>query len=152
VGEMPIGASLPGSGVVATLVPKSLASTVTPGYQADSPLVFVQVQAGRATASEACRAREGVVLAVKDHPEATVLYRATGSNGSYQKGLGTSAEGVAIVTGLPADASPVELMAQKMGCNYTVSYGDANSATLVPILRTPLSPGVITYQSINPNR
>jgi hypothetical protein len=152
VGEMPIGAGLPATGVVATLVPRSLATTVTPGYQADSPLVFVQVQAGRATATEACRARDGVVLAVKGHPEATVMYRATGSNGSYQKGFGTSAEGVAIVTGLPADASPVELVAQKAGCNYNVSYGDANSATLVPILRTPLSPGVITYQSINPNR
>ncbi len=152
VGEMPIGADLPPSGVVGTLVPRSLAATVTPGYQAESPLVFVQVQAGRATASDACRAREGVLLGVKDHPEATVLYRATGSNGSYQRGLGTSAEGVAIVAGLAPDSGPIELVAQKMGCDYTLSYGDANSPALVPILRTPISAGVVTYQSINPTR
>jgi hypothetical protein len=152
VGEIAISEALPATGVAATMVPRNLASTVTPGYLPDRPLVFVQVQSGRSTASEACRLREGVVLGVKGHPDATVLYRATGSNGSYQKGFGTSAEGVAILTGLPADGEPVELVAQKTGCSYTLSYGDANSAALVPILRTPLFPGVITYQSINPAR
>jgi hypothetical protein len=151
VGEMAVSDALPGN-IVGTLVPRSLASTVTPGYQPESPLVLVEVQAGRATGAEACRAREGVVLAVKDHPGATVLYRAMGSNGSYQRTAGTSPEGVAIVTGLPANAGPVELVAQKTGCSYTLSYGDVNSPALVPIVRTPLSPGVITFQTINPAR
>jgi hypothetical protein len=152
VGEITIGPALPAAGLVATLVPSSLASTVTPGYQPTSALLFVQVQAGRANATEACRGREGVVLGVKGHPGATVVYRATGSNGSYQKGFGTSAEGVAIVTGLPPGATSVEIVAQKTGCSYTLAYGDASSTTLVPILRTPLAPGVITHQILNPVR
>ena len=152
VGEVAIGPALPTGGLVATLVPRNLASTVTPGYQMASPLVFIQVQAGRATADEACRARDGVILGVKDHPGATVMYRASGSNGSYQRGFGTSTEGVAIVTGLPPDATAVEIVAQKTGCSYVLAYGDASSATLVPILRTPLAPGVITHQTVNPVR
>ena len=59
VGEIAIGPSLPATGLVATLVPTGLASTVTPGYQPMSPLLFVQVQAGRTAASEACRNRDG---------------------------------------------------------------------------------------------
>jgi hypothetical protein len=152
MGEFAIGPAVPATGLVAMLVPKNLAATVVPGYQPDSPMLFVQVQAGRATGSDACRARDGVVLAVEGFPGATVLYRATGSNGSYQRAFGTSGEGVAIVTGLPADANAVDLSATKMGCSYTLSYGDANSPTLLPILRTPLAPGVITQQSINPAR
>jgi hypothetical protein len=152
IGEFAVGPAVPVAGLVATLVPKTLASTVVPGYQADSPMVFVQVQAGRASASEPCRARDGVVLAVEGQPNATVLYRATGSNGSYQKTVGTSAEGVAIVTGLAAETTTVDLVARKTGCSYTLSYGDANSPTLLPILRTPLAPGVITHQSVNPDR
>jgi hypothetical protein len=152
MGEFAVGPALPAAGLVATMVPKTLAATVVPGYQAEGPMLFVQVQAGRANASEACRLREGVSVGVAGHPNVTVLYRATGSNGSYQRTMGTSAEGVAIMTGLPADATAVDLVAQKMGCNYTLSYGDANSPTLLPILRTPLAKGVITHQSINPAR
>ncbi len=152
IGEFAVGPAVPTAGLVATLVPKSLASTVVPGYQADSPMLFVQVQAGRTSANEPCRARDGVVLGVEGHPNVTVMYRASGSNGSYQKAVGTSAEGVAIVTGLPADTGSVDLLATKMGCSYMLSYGDANSPALLPILRTPLAPGVITHQSVNPVR
>ena len=45
------------------------------------------------------------------------------------------------MTGLPADATAVDLSARKLGCSYTLSYGDANSPNLLPILRTPLAPG-----------
>ena len=56
------------------------------------------------------------------------------------------------MTGLPRDATSVEIVAQKTGCTYSLAYGDANSSTLTPIVRTPLSPGVITHQIVNPVR
>jgi hypothetical protein len=152
VGEVAVTALQPVAPVTATMVPAQIGSTVVPVYRATDPLIYLQVQMGRPDAPEACRTREGVVFSVKGHPEAQVSYRAAGSNGGYVKSSATTIEGVALISGLAASAGPVEIFALKPGCSYTLAYGDVNSPSLLPILRTPLAAGAITHQVINPVR
>jgi hypothetical protein len=152
-GEFAVSASASTPVLSATMIPDAAAPGLLPGYRADRPLIYVQVQAGRSTAPDACRARDGVALAVKDHPEAMVLYRGIGSNAAYVSGKATTTEGTAIIVGLiAATTGSVQVQATKSGCTYTAAYGDANSAALLPILRTPLAKGALTYLSINPMR
>jgi hypothetical protein len=143
---------LPRAPLLGTMVPERIGNTVVPGYRPTDPLVYLQVEMGRSDAAEACRSRDGVVFSVKGHPEAQVSYRAAGSNGGYTKTSATSIEGVAIISGLSPTVPAVEILAVKPGCSYRLAYGDVNSTTLLPILRTPLSPGTITHQVINPVR
>jgi hypothetical protein len=151
LGEVAVTESFPSTPVVATLVPMRLAASVVPPFRGEAALVYLQVQMGRATAPEACRSPAGVTFVVKDHPEATVLYRATGSNAGYSRAVATGEEGVALVVGLPPLPS-VEVMASKPDCPYQLAYGDASAPFLVPILRTPLQAGTITHQVVNPIR
>lgn len=152
VGEVMVTEGLPRAPMMGTMVPERIGSTVVPAYRPADPLVYLQVQMGRSDAPEACRSREGVVLSVKGHPEAQVTYRAAGSNGGYTMTSATSIEGVAIISGLSASTGVVEILAAKPGCTYRLAYGDVNSTSLLPILRTPLAAGTITHQMINPVR
>lgn len=152
IGEVAVTDGLPLAPLTATMVPEQVGAVVVPAYKATDPLIYVQVQLGRADAPEACRSREGVVFSVKGHPEAQVSYRAAGSNAGYVRSSATTIEGVAIISGLAATAGPVEIVAVKPGCNYLVAYGDVNSPSLLPIVRTPLAAGAITHQVINPVR
>jgi hypothetical protein len=152
VGEVAVTEGLPRAPMMGTMVPVRIGSTVVPGYRPTDPLVYLQVQMGRSDAPEACRSRDDVVFSVKGHPEAQVSYRAAGSNGGYTKTSATSIEGVALISGLPATITAVEILAAKPDCRYRLAYGDVNSTALLPILRTPLAPGTITYQVINPVR
>jgi hypothetical protein len=151
-GELETSAALGAQEMVANMLSDEVVPTFLTSYKPDQPLVYVQVQAGRTDAPTACHTRENVVITVKDHPEAVVLYRQVGSNAPYTKGLWTTKEGVAIVSGLPASLTSVELIATKKGCNYVASYGDANSPSLVPIANAPLQKGALTYQVFNPAR
>lgn len=150
VGELRFDDTLPPVVVTATMVPTKLAPAILPGIRPDGPLVYVEVQAGQASAPQACRTPEGVTLTVKDHPAASVLYRASGSTSIYGTAM-TSEEGVALIAGLPPSGL-VELVASKPGCVYRLAYGDVNSRQLVPIGRTPLLAGTITHQVFNPIR
>jgi hypothetical protein len=151
VGELDFAQTPPAVPVMATMIPTKLASSVVPGVRPDGALVYVEVQAGAAAGPEACRSPDGVILAVKDHPLATVMYRASGSNAGYGKASMTSSEGIAVILGLPASGT-VELTASKPGCTYHLAYGDVNARTLIPIARTPLAGGAITHQVFNPVR
>jgi hypothetical protein len=113
--------------------------------------LYVDIRVGRTAALEACRSAAGVTLAVKDHPQAVVLYRAKGANAEYLNVPGTTDEGVAVIANLPAQAS-VELLASKPGCQYQMAIGDANSDDLLPLVRAPLFPGALTHQIVNPTR
>jgi hypothetical protein len=152
LGEVAFGENAPAGPIVATLVPDRLAMTVVPPFRSDAALIYLQVQMGRATAPEACRSTSGVELAVKDHPEATVLYRGSGSNAGYARASATGDEGVALVVGLSAGLDSVEITASKDGCWYQLAYGDANAPVLLPIVRTPVQAGAITHQVVNPVR
>ncbi|HEY0710461.1 MAG TPA: hypothetical protein VGG33_26895, partial [Polyangia bacterium] len=79
----------------ATMVPLAFVQSVVPAWQPDVPLVYVDVRMGRTGAVDACRSAAGVTLAVKDHPQALVLYRGKGANPDYLNAAGTSEEGVA---------------------------------------------------------
>jgi hypothetical protein len=151
-GEMAIQAPSVGQGVVAAMLPAALASGLLPGYEADRPLVYAHVQAGRSADPEPCRAPDGVAITVKDHPEAKVLYRNVGSMATFAPGDATTTEGVALITGLGPGVASVQLQATKPGCAYAPAYGDANTALLLPILRAPLFDGALSYQVINPVR
>jgi hypothetical protein len=151
-GEMKIAHALGTQGLTASMLSESIVPSVLTSYGRDRPLIYVQVQAGRATAAEGCRARDGVTITVKNHPEAVVLYRQVGSMAPYLPGPATTAEGAALVTGLLSPVGAVEVLATKNGCTYVGAYGDANSAELVPIMSAPLQDGAITYQVFNPMR
>jgi hypothetical protein len=152
LGEVAFGGNAPAGPIVATLVPARLASTVVPPFRGDAALVYLQVQMGRATAPAACRSTSGVELVVKDHPEAMVLYRGSGSNAGYARASATGDEGIALIVGLPAALETVEITASKDGCWYQLAYGDANAPVLLPIVRTPVQAGAITHQVVNPVR
>ncbi len=149
MGELMLDEGFPPAPLLATMIPTKLASAVVPGLRPDGALVYVEVQMGAATGPLACRSPEGVTLSVKDAPEASVLYRASGSNAGYAKAVMTSDEGVALIVGLPADGT-VELVASKPGCSYQLAYGNVNTRQLTPIGRTPLAAGTITHQVFNP--
>jgi hypothetical protein len=151
VGELMIDDTLPPVPLMATMIPTTLAAAVVPGLRADGGLVYVEVEMGPATGPAACRSPEGVTISVKDRPEASVLYRAAGSNAGYARAVMTSDEGVALIVGLPPTGS-VELVASKPGCEYRLAYGNVNSRQLTPIARTPLAAGTITHQVFNPIR
>jgi hypothetical protein len=138
----------------ATLVPTAIAPTLVPSWTSQSAVVYVEIRRGRAVESDACRSPAGVTLSVKDHPEALVRYRGKGANASFELPmLSTSEEGVAMITNLlPPVLATVDIVAEKPGCTYVPSYGDANTAVLFPILRTPLESGAITHQVFNPAR
>jgi hypothetical protein len=152
LGEVAFGDNPTSLPIVATLVPARLAPTVVPPFRADAALIYLQVQMGRATAPAACRSTSGVELAVKDHPEAMVLYRGSGSNAGYARASATGDEGIALVVGLSAALDSVEITAAKEGCWYQLAYGDANAPALLPIVRTPVQTGAITHQVVNPLR
>jgi hypothetical protein len=135
----------------ATMVPLAFVESVVPAWRPDVPLVYVDVRVGRTGAVDACRSAAGVTLAVKDHPQALVLYRGKGANPGYLNVPGTTDEGVAVIANLPAQAS-VELLASKPGCQYQTALGDANSESLLPLVRAPLFPGALTHQIVNPVR
>lgn len=135
----------------AMMMPRAFVDLAVPAFLPDAPVVFVQVRAGRADASPECRSPAGVTLSVKNHPRASILYRAPGATGDYRGGQSTSEEGVALITNLPAEPF-VEIVASKPGCIYQMAYGDASSSELLPILRAPLFAGAITHQVINPLR
>jgi hypothetical protein len=151
-GEIAVTESTSAPSIVATMLPADLGPVVLPGYQPDRPLVYVQVQNGRSAGPEACLSRDGVALALKEQPQVSVLYRNPGSTPTYSLAASTSTEGVAVVEGIDATLAAVTLVATKPGCSYVPSYGDADAATLVPIVRTPLQKGAVTYQTINPVR
>ena len=136
----------------ATMVPLAFVQSVVPAFRPDAALVYVDVRLGRAAGIEACRSPAGVTLAVKDHPQAVVLYRGRGASGGYLNAMGTTDEGVAVIANLPAQLPSVELTASKPGCLYQLSLGDANSAELLPLVRAPLFPGALTHQIVNPAR
>jgi hypothetical protein len=151
-GELRTSAALGAQEMTANMLGEELISSFLTSYKPDQPLIYVQVQAGRTDAPTACRTRDNVVITVKDHPEATILYRQEGSNAPYTKGAWTTKEGVAIVGGLPATLGSVEIVTLKKGCTYVASYGDANAPGLVPISSAPLQQGALTYQVFNPQR
>ena len=151
MGELLVDDTLPPVPLLATMIPTKLAASVVPGLRPDGALVYVEVQMGPATGPVACRSPEGVTLSVKDQPEASVLYRASGSNAGYAKAAMTSDEGVALIVGL-APMGTVELVASKPGCSYQLAYGNVNTRQLTPIGRTPLAAGTITHQVFNPVR
>jgi hypothetical protein len=139
--------------IEATMVPVAIAPTLVPALKEDTAVIYVEIHRGRAIESEACRSPAGVTLTVKDHPEAVVRYRNRGANAGYEPIPATSDEGIALVTNLlPLAPTAVELVASKPDCTYLPTYGDANSPTLLPILRTPLQAGAITHQVFNPAR
>ncbi len=140
-------------GVTATLVSDVAQPILLPMYKPDRPLVYVIVQMGRADAPEACRSREGVTIAVKDHPDAMILYRkGFSAMPTYAPGPGTGGDGIAIVTGISPSTSSVTVMATKVGCPYVLSYGDANAAGLTAVTQTPVQVGVVTVVAANPTR
>jgi hypothetical protein len=151
MGELVLDETFPPVPLMATMIPTKLAAAVVPGLRPDAALVYVEVQMGPATGPIACRSPEGVTLGVKDAPQATVLYRASGSNAGYAPAAMTSDEGVAMIVGLPPDGT-VELTASKPGCTYQLAYGNVNTRQLTPIARTPLAAGTITHQVFNPVR
>jgi hypothetical protein len=151
-GELRIPDAFPAPYIDATMMPRGVADLVMPVWKPDAPTIYVEVRTGRSSGDEACRSAAGVALSVKDYPGAVVLYRNKGANADYGDGSGTSAEGVAVVTGLPLGLASVELVASKPGCVYLPAFGDANSPQLLPIVRAPLFAGAITHQVINPAR
>lgn len=151
-GEFVVTASADPLAIEATMVPRAIATSVVPAFKTEMPLVYVEVRKGRSVGPEACRSPAGVTLTVKGHPEAIVLYRDKGANAGYGTSLFTSEEGVAVIAGVPAVVGSIEIFANKTGCTYQPSYGDANSPTLLPILRAPLFSGALTHQTINPER
>jgi hypothetical protein len=140
--------------IEATMVAATIAPTLLPSWKVESAVIYVEVRRGRAVESEPCRSPAGVRLSVKGHPEALVRYRGKGANASFELPmLATSEEGVAMITNLlPPVLATVEIVAEKPDCTYEPAYGDANSAMLFPILRTPLEAGAITHQVFNPAR
>lgn len=151
MGELVMDDSFPQVPLLATMIPTKLASAVVPGLRPDGALIYVEVQMGAANGPAACRSPDGVTLSVKDAPEATVMYRASGSNAGYARAAMTSDEGVALIVGVPPDGT-VELVASKPGCSYQLAYGNVNTRQLTPIGRTPLAAGAITHQVFNPVR
>jgi hypothetical protein len=151
MGELMMDDTFPQVPLMATMIPTKLASAVVPGLRPDGALIYVEVQMGAANGPAACRSIDGVTLSVKDAPEATVLYRASGSNAGYAKAPMTSDEGVALIVGVPPEGT-VELVASKPGCSYQLAYGNVNTRQLTPIGRTPLAAGAITHQVFNPVR
>jgi hypothetical protein len=151
MGELVMDDSFPQVPLLATMIPTKLASAVVPGLRPDGALIYVEVQMGAANGPAACRSLDGVTLSVKDAPEATVLYRASGSNAGYARAAMTSDEGVALIVGVPPEGT-VELVASKPGCSYQLAYGNVNTRQLTPIGRTPLAAGAITHQVFNPVR
>jgi hypothetical protein len=151
-GELRAGPALATQGLVASMLSEAIAPSFLTSYKPDKPLIYVQVQPGRSDGPAACRTRDNVVITVKDHPEAVVLYREVGSNAPYLKGAWTTTEGSVIVSGLPASLGSVEIVATKKGCTYVSAYGDANSPSLVPITKVPLQDGALTYHTFNPVR
>jgi hypothetical protein len=151
-GELRIPDAFPAPYIDATMMPRGVADIVMPVWKPDAPTIYVEVRTGRSSADEACRSPAGVALTVKDYPSAVVLYRNKGASADYGDGPGTSAEGVAVITGLPVGLASVELAASKPGCLYLPAFGDANSPELLPIVRAPLFTGAITHQVINPAR
>ena len=149
IGEVTVADAFPT--LTASMVPNALVDAVVPGFTEDRAVVLLQVQPGSSTAPEACRTPEGVKVTVLDQPAAKVLYRAAGASGSYEAARAvTSAEGVAVIRDLLPGATTAEIAASKPGCEYRAAYGDANSLLPIPIVRTPLFPGAITYLVLNP--
>lgn len=86
-----------------------------------------------ANASDPCTTRDGVTFSVKNHPEAVITYYGgTGAQPSPDPSLtATNPLGAAEVSGLAESASPIELVAEKTGCNISfASYPHLGSYRL----------------------
>lgn len=140
------------SGVTATMIPESGAATLIPGYWSDWPTIYVQVQAGRTSDPPACRTKEGVALAVKEQPGATVTYRSATAPNAYAPGPATTTDGWALITKVLETPAGVTVVGTKPGCTYAAAYNASDGGGLVPIVRTPLQSGAVTVVFLTPAR
>lgn len=119
------------------MLPSLIESIILPGFDASAETAIVIAAEKIQDDAGPCSSLDGITFSVQGHPEANVIYFASGTIPSpIPEGGATTTRGLAAITGL-ASGQLVKLSATKPGCNVLFQYQTLTG-------RVPLETGFVS--------